>query len=144
MPPFSVNPRLVISIAVAAAGTVAILCPATAQPQTVEQVAQTIVAQHNANAKALLDDMTVSTSAKAVGKNVRLKYVLRVKKGLPSAKLREFADETRREIEPRACHVNSNNEAFKRGLYYTFTYVNTYDEKLAEFNIDKAICADRK
>ena len=110
------------------------------QGQTVEQVAQTIAAQHNANAKTMLDDMTVATSAKAQGKTVVFENVLRVRQGLPPAKLREFEQETRREVVPRACQVNQGNEGFKRGLTYTFVYKNTYGEKLAEFVVDKAAC----
>jgi hypothetical protein len=85
--------------------------------------------------------MTVSTRAIAVSRNVRFENVLRVKKGLSSAKLKEFSDELRREILPKACQQNANNPAFDRGLYYTFTYKNTYGEKLAEFNVDKKTCS---
>ena len=35
--------------------------------------------------------------------------------------------------------VNANNVAFmKMGLYYTFIYFNTYDQKLAEITVDRA------
>jgi hypothetical protein len=122
-----------------------VFCPSanaltTAQTKQIEEIAQTIAVQYNANAKALLDDMTVSTRSVAIGRNIRFEYVLRVKKSLPSEKLRAFSDETRREILPKACQQNANNPAFDRGLYYTFTYLNTYGEKLAEFNVDKATC----
>jgi hypothetical protein len=113
----------------------------TEQIKQIEEIAQTIASQHNANSKALLDDMTVSTRAIAVSRNVRFENVLRVKKGLSSAKLKEFSDELRREILPKACQQNANNPAFDRGLYYTFTYKNTYGEKLAEFNVDKKTCS---
>lgn len=112
----------------------------SAQIKQIEEIAQTIASQHNANSKAFLDEMTVSTRAIAIGRNVQFEYVLRVKKGLPPTKLKEFSDETRREILPKACQQNANNPAFDRGLYYTFAYMNTYGEKLAEFNVDKAIC----
>ncbi len=111
-----------------------------AQIKQIEEVAQTIVAQHNADAKSMLDDMTVSTRATGVGRNVRIEYVLRVKKGLPAAKLKEFSDETQREIVPKACAANANNLAFSRGLTYTFAYANTYGERLAEFTVDLALC----
>lgn len=111
-----------------------------AQIKQIEEIAQTIATQHNANSKAFLDEMTISNRAIAIGRNVRLEYVLRVKKGLPPTKLKEFSDETRREILPKACQQNANNPAFDRGLYYTFAYINTYGEKLAEFNVDKATC----
>lgn len=110
------------------------------QIKQIEGIAQTIAAQHNGNSKAILDEMTISTRAIAIGRNVKFEYVLRVKKGLSSIKLKEFSDETRRQILPRACQQNANNPAFDRGLYYTFAYMNTYGEKLAEFNVDKAIC----
>lgn len=112
----------------------------SAQIKQIEEIAQNIATQHNANARALLDDMTVSSRAVAIGRNVRFENVLRVKKGLPSAKLREFSDETQREIVPKSCAVNAKNPAFDRGLSYTFAYTNTYGEKLAEFTVDKAVC----
>ena len=90
----------------------------------------------------MLDEMTVSTRAVAVARNVRFENVLRVKKGLPSAKLKEFSEETRREIVPKSCAVNAKNPAFDRGLTYTFSYTNTYGEKLAEFTVDKAVCSN--
>ncbi|OYZ85243.1 MAG: hypothetical protein B7X59_01550 [Polaromonas sp. 39-63-203] len=115
-----------------------------AQIKQIEDIAQTIASQHNQNSTAMLDDMTVSSRAIAVGRNVRIENVLRVKKGLPPAKLKEFSDETQREIVPRSCSVNANNPAFDRGLFYTFAYLNTYGERLAEFNVDKSICKLRR
>ena len=112
----------------------------TEQIRQIEEIAQAVASQHNANSKYLVDDMTVSSRAIAVKRNVRFENVLRVKKGLPSDKLKEFADETKREILPKACKVNANNPAFSRGLYYTFVYYNTYGEKLAEFDVDEATC----
>lgn len=111
-----------------------------AQIKQIEEIAQTIANQHNNMASANLDDMTVSTRAVAIGRNVRFEYVLRVKKGLTPAKLREFSDETQREIVPKSCAVNAKNPAFERGLTYTFSYTNTYKEKLAEFTVDAAGC----
>ena len=116
----------------------------SAQIKQIEEIAQTIASQHNANSKAMLDEMTVSTRAVAIGRNVRFEYVLRVKKGLPPSKLKEFSNETRREIVPKSCAVNANNPGFDRGLHYTFVYVNTYGEKLAEFTVDKATCKLQK
>ena len=115
-----------------------------AQIKQIEDIAQTIASQYNANSKALLDDMTVSTRAIAISRNVRFEYVLRVRKGLPPIKLKEFSDETRREVLPKACQQNANNPAFDRGLHYTFSYMNTYGEKLGEFNVDKATCKRHK
>lgn len=111
------------------------------QIKQVEEIAQTVARQYNSNAAAMLDDMTVSTRAIAIARNVRLEYILRVQRGLPLAKIKEFAEETRREIVPKSCAVNATNPAFDRGLTYTFAYTNTYGERLAEFTIDKAICS---
>lgn len=116
----------------------------TEQIKQIEEIAQAIASQHNANSEALLDGMTVSTRAVAISRNVRIECVLRVKKGLSPAELREFSDELRREILPKACQQNANNPAFDRGLYYTFTYINTYGEKLAEFDVDKETCRLQK
>ena len=112
-----------------------------AQIKQIEEIAQNIARQHNGNATAMLDEMTVSTRAVAIARNVRFEYVLKVKKGLPPAKLNEFSDETRREIVPKACAANAHNPAFDRGLTYTFFYTNSYGEKLAEFTVDKAVCS---
>lgn len=111
-----------------------------AQIKQIEQIAQSIAAQHNANATAMLDDMTASSTAKAVGRNVRVEYILRVKKGLPPAKLKEFSDATQAEVVPKSCAANVKNPAFDRGLTYTFIYKNTYGEKLAEFTVDQQSC----
>ncbi|MGH6636522.1 MAG: hypothetical protein ACRED0_10470 [Gammaproteobacteria bacterium] len=60
------------------------------QLQTVESVATLIAQQHNAKANAYLDEMTVSNTAKAVGKNIIFTTVLTVKQGLSPAKLAEI------------------------------------------------------
>lgn len=111
-----------------------------AQIKQIEEIAQNIASQHNNTAAANLDDMTASTRAVAIGRNVRFEYVLRVKKGLPQVKLKEFSEETQREIVPKSCALNAKNPAFDRGLTYTFLYTNTNNEKLAEFTVDKAVC----
>lgn len=112
----------------------------TGQIHQIEEIAQNIARQHNINAASMLDNMTVSTRAGAVGRNVRLEYILRVKKDLSAAKLKEFSDETRREIVQKSCAANAKNPAFDRGLSYTFTYTNTYGDNLAEITVDKEIC----
>ncbi|MBW2005871.1 MAG: hypothetical protein JRI72_14980 [Deltaproteobacteria bacterium] len=112
----------------------------SAQIKQIEEIAMAIASQHNANSEALLDDMTVSTRAVAISRNVQILYVLRVKKGLSPSELKEYSDELRREILPKACLQNANNPAFDRGLFYTFIYKNTYGEKLAEIVVSKETC----
>ena len=112
----------------------------TAQVKQIEDIAKAISSQHNANSEALLDDMTISTRAVAVARNVQIVNVLRVKKGLSPSELEKFSDELRREILPKACLQNANNPAFDRGLFYTFIYKNTYGEKLAEIVVNKETC----
>jgi hypothetical protein len=111
-----------------------------AQIKQIEEIAQTIATQHNNIGASMLDGMTASTRAVAIGRNVRYEYVLKVKKGLAPAKLKEFSEETQREIVPKACATNAKNPAFDRGLTYTYSYTNTYREKLAEFTVDKEAC----
>lgn len=113
---------------------------ACGQNQTIEQVAQTIAKQHNQNANLMLDEMTVSSRAAASGKNVRFEYVLRVKQGLPKAKLHEFDTQNRLEIVPKVCGVKGNEIGFTRGLTYTFSYTNKFGEKLSEFMVDAKTC----
>ena len=115
-----------------------------AQIRQIEEIAQNIARQHNANSQSLLNNMTASSRAVAVGRNVQFENVLRVRKGLPPSKISEFATEMYNDVVPKSCSVNANNPAFDRGLSYTFTYTNTYGERLAEFTVDKQTCAGRK
>ena len=114
----------------------------TAQIKQIEDIARSIAAQSNANKQAMLDDMTVSFNAVAVGRNVRFENVIRVKKGLPPNKIKPWLDATRTEILPKACAQNANNPAFDRGLSYTFAYSNTYGEKLGDVFVDKNTCSN--
>jgi hypothetical protein len=111
-----------------------------AEKPTVEWIASEIARQHNANAEAMKDEMTVSSSAQAIGKNVILKYVLRVKRDVSKQKLDEYRSELYQEIVPKTCRVNSNNPAFKDGLFYTFVYVSHYGQPLAELVVNKRVC----
>ena len=111
-----------------------------AQIKQIEDIARNIAAQSNENKKTMLDDLTVSFNAAAVGRNIRFENVIRVKKGLPPNKIKEWLDATRAEITPKSCAQNANNPAFDRGLSYTFAYSNTYGEKLGDVFVDKAIC----
>lgn len=138
-----VVPTMLFLAAIASQGASAqSLSPA--QIKQVEEIAQNIARQHNGNAAAMLDDITVSSRAVAVARNVRFEYVLKVKNGLSPTKLKEFSDDIRRDIVPKSCAVNAKNPGFDRGLTYTFSYTNTYGEKLAEFTIDKAVCSNYK
>lgn len=112
----------------------------TEQIKQVEEIARNIAAQSNANKQEMLDEMTVSFKAVAIGRNVRFENVLRVKKGLPPNKIKEWLEATKEEIIPRVCSQNVNNPAFDRGLSYTFSYSNTYGEKLGDVFIDKTTC----
>lgn len=111
-----------------------------AQIRQIEEIARNIAAQSNANKQSMLDEMTVSFNAVAVGRNVRFENVIRVKKGLPANKIKQWLDATRAEILPKACAQNATNPAFDRGLSYTFAYSNTYGEKLGDVFVDKNTC----
>jgi hypothetical protein len=110
------------------------------QIKQIEGIAKNIAVQSNANKQAMLDEMTVSFNAVAVGRNVRFENVIRVKKGLPPDTIKEWLDATRAEIIPKSCAQNASNPAFDRGLSYTFAYSNTYGEKLGDVFVDKATC----
>lgn len=112
----------------------------SAQIKQIEDIARNIAAQSNSNKQAMLDEMTVSFNAVAIGRNVRFENVIRVKRGLAPNALREWLDATRAEITPKACAQNSKNPAFDRGLSYTFAYSNTYGEKLGDVFVDKTTC----
>lgn len=111
-----------------------------AQIKQIEDIARNIAAQSNANKQAMLDEMTVSFNAVAVGRNVRFENIIRVKKGLPSNTIKGWLDATRAEIIPKSCTQNAKNPAFDRGLSYTFAYSNTYGEKLGDVFVDKTTC----
>ncbi len=112
----------------------------SAQIKQIEDIAKNIAAQSNANKQAMLDEMTVSINAIAVGRNVRFEYVIRVKKGLPPKTIKEWLEATRAEIIPKSCAQNAKNPAFDRGLSYTFAYSNAYGEKLGDVFVDKGTC----
>jgi hypothetical protein len=134
------------TIRCAAASLCVLLLPvvAGAQALTVEQTAQEIARQHNANAKGLIDGTTVSTSAEAQGVNVIITYVIRVQKQLPDDMREEFRKSIGTELVRGACKSNADNEAFKRGLYYTFIYRNTDDELLSKLVVSKETCSKLK
>jgi len=111
-----------------------------AQIKQIEDIAKTIASQSNANKQAMLDDMTASFHAVAVGRNVIFENIIRVKRGLSPENINTWLEATRAEILPRACTQNKENPAFDRGLSYTFSYSNTYGEKLGIVFVDKASC----
>ena len=136
--------KLVFSTEVAKDAMKAVVSPShelsAAQIKQIEDIAGNIAAQSNANKQAMLDDMTVSFNAVAVGRNVRIENVIRVKKGLPPDTIKEWLDATRAEIIPKVCAQNAKNPAFDRGLTYTFAYSNAYGEKLGDVFVDQTIC----
>ena len=129
-----------VTLALLAAGATA----AFGQGQTVEQVAQTIAAQHNATSVPSKDGMVASSSARAAGKNVVFEYVLRVRKNLSATEINEFAESARSEAVPKTCQVPGNHIGFDRGMSYTFIYKSQYGKTLTEFSVDKATCARLK
>ncbi len=110
------------------------------QIKQIEDIAGEIAVQSNANKQSILDDMTVSFNAVAVGRNVRFENVIRVKKGLLPNTIKEWLNATASEIIPKICEQNAKNPAFDRGLSYTFAYSNTYGEKLGDVFIDQSTC----
>ena len=121
-------------------GTAAAQSLTSAQIMQVEEVAKKAAEQHNANANAMLDEVMVSTHATAVGRNIQFKYVFRLKKNSPKAKLNEFTKEIKNEVVTKSCAVNANNPFFERGLSYMFVYFNTYGEHLTTFTVNQAVC----
>lgn len=118
---------------------------AQAQPATttIETVAATVAREHNQVAPSMLGDNLLATSAVAVGRNVRLTYVVRTRRGLTQQQRSEFVAATKADVMPRACQVNAGNPAFERGLYYTFIYDNSRGERLTSFDVDRQLCAGR-
>jgi hypothetical protein len=110
------------------------------QIKQIEDIAGSIASQSNENKQAMLDDMTVSFNAVAVGRNVRFENVIRLKKGLTPDEINEWLSATSTEIIPNICALNVKNQAFDRGLSYTFAYSNTYGEKVGDVFIDQTTC----
>lgn len=106
--------------------------------QTIEAVAEQIA--RNYNATKFADDITVSSTARAAKGNVIFTNVLRVQKGLPVAKLAEFKAALYADVMPQTCAANKEVFSWRKGLYYTFIYDNTYGERLAEFVVDERAC----
>ena len=71
-------------------------------------------------------------------------YVIRVQQQLPEQMRDEFRKEIATELMREACKRNADNEAFKRGLYYTFVYRNTEDELLSKLVVSKETCSKLK
>ena len=111
-----------------------------AQGTTIEAAALEVARKHNDNQQVFLDEMTVSSTAQAIGKNIRFTNVLRVRQGLSQAKRNEFQIALCSEMVPKICRANADNVALEKGLYYTFLYFNTYGEKLAEFIVNARAC----
>ena len=111
-----------------------------AQVNQIEGIAAEIAEQSNANKHLHLNDMTSSFSATANGMNVRFENVLQVKRGLSQDEVTQWLVETQREIIPATCAQNENNEAFDRGLSYTFVYSSIYGQKLGEVLVEKTTC----
>jgi hypothetical protein len=111
-----------------------------AEKPTVEWIASEIARQHNANAETMKDETIMSSSAQAIGRNVIFKFVLRVKRDVSKQKLDESRLGLYQEIVPKICRVNSNNSAFKDGLFYTLVYVSQYGQPLAELVVNKRVC----
>jgi len=115
--------------------------PDKLQPSnTVESIATAIAQQHNA--ADLSDDMTLSSTAEARGKQIIITNILRVQKDLSKQEIDKFKSELYREIVPKTCRVNSKNVAFiELGLQYTFIYFSKYNQKIAEIMIDNNVCS---
>ncbi|MBV5275720.1 MAG: hypothetical protein JZU52_19480 [Lamprocystis purpurea] len=101
--------------------------------------------QYNANAESLIaksnDPMNESTFARADGKNLIFYWILRAKKDISSEKLAEFQKETFDEIAPRVCQENAKNEAFHRGMFYTFVYRSRYGQEMAAIVVARDTCS---
>ena len=112
------------------------------QIKQIENIAQSIASTSNANAKIIKESNSLNSfHATAKGRNVIFEYVLQTKNGLSHQELNETDYAIRKEVIPKICMNNVNNPTFDRGLNYTLIYKNTYNEKIAEFKIDKALCS---
>ncbi|MDR3212445.1 MAG: hypothetical protein LBT71_00785 [Azoarcus sp.] len=114
------------------------------QIKQIEDIARFTAAHINSNVnkqefkQEMLDQGIISVNATAVGRNVRSEYIIPVR--MPPNAIKEWLDETKAEIIPKICALNKNNNAFNRGLSYTYAYSNVYGEKLGEVFVDKATC----
>jgi hypothetical protein len=107
----------------------------------IEDVALEIARLSNRNAQAVLDDMTLAFSARASGRNVIFDTVVRMKRDLSPEQRADYKEKVWQEVTPRTCQQNADNEAFKRGLFYTFVYRNVAGEEIGRFSVDAILCS---
>ena len=112
-----------------------------AEKPSLEWIASEISKQHNNNSEKMKDDITISSTAQAVGKSVTLINIIRT----GANKSKQWLDERRvtvyKDTLPKVCKANANNPAFKDGLFYTFLYISDSGQLLAEFIINKEVCS---
>jgi hypothetical protein len=114
-----------------------------ADKPSLEWIASEIAKQHNNNSENLKNDVTISSTAQAVGKNVIFKNIIRT----GANKSKQWLDEHRallyQDVVPKVCQANVNNPAFKDGLFYTFVYISDSGQLLAEIVINKQVCDNK-
>src|SRR5690606_37297619 len=79
-----------------------------AQIRQIEEIAQEIARQTNANKSNLIDNVTAGVNATAKGRSVTFEYLVRTKRDLPGSEIQEWIAAARAETIPNICRLNSN------------------------------------
>ena len=106
------------------------------QGVSIEEVAAEVARLSNQNSRRMLDDSVLAMSARAKGRNVVFEYIVQ-----PPARLEEYKQNLRTLMVRSSCLVNQDNEAFRRGLFYTFVYRDSAGRELVQFEVNAAICS---
>lgn len=113
----------------------AILLPHLAQGVSIEDAAAEVARQSNLKPAAMVDDEIVGFRARSEGKSVIFEYVV-----APPASVAQFRRNVEQAVVRLACLENEENEAFRRGLFYTFVYRTKDGGEIATFSVKSATC----
>jgi hypothetical protein len=103
---------------------------------SIEEVAADVARLSNQNSRRMLDDSVLAMSARAEGRNVVFEYIVE-----DAVRPEEYKKNLRTLTIRSSCLVNQDNEAFRRGLFYTFVYRNSSGRELVQFEVNAAICS---
>jgi hypothetical protein len=107
----------------------------SAQGVSIEDAAAEVVRRSNQKPAAMVDDEIVGFRARSEGTNVIFEYVV-----APRASVAQYRRNVEQVVVRLACLENEQNEAFRRGLFYTFVYRTKDGGELATFSVKSATC----
>ncbi len=103
-----------------------------------EQLATAIAGKHNANPARLNDEMTVSSTARAVGTRVVITNVMRLKPNITIPEKLEFERQLKLQLRAEMCATA--RQVFKAGITYDLVFTSTYEQLVAAFPVAERDC----